>query len=136
MIQIVDQSSDAFDAAEKNMRAIRMQTNIMFGKSCHVSDDARFPPGEPPQLTLRLQIQTILMCLQDAQIAKKDLLGSMARFQEDMEKCAALAQDNEAQFDALVKCAGEVNLAMADEIGSPSPSHVVFQQASHSRAGP
>jgi hypothetical protein len=38
MIQIVDQSSDAFDCAEKNIRAIRMQANVMFGRNGHVSD--------------------------------------------------------------------------------------------------
>lgn len=38
MIQIVDQSADAFNSAEKNMRAIRMQTNVMFGKTGHVSE--------------------------------------------------------------------------------------------------
>lgn len=37
MIQIVDQSADAFDMAEKKMRAIRMQTNVMFGRNGHVS---------------------------------------------------------------------------------------------------
>lgn len=38
MIQIVDRSADAFDSAEKNMRAIRMQTNVMFGRTGHVSE--------------------------------------------------------------------------------------------------
>ncbi|KAL7800903.1 hypothetical protein V8C43DRAFT_302111 [Trichoderma afarasin] len=94
MIQIVDQSADAFDSAEKNMRAIRMQTNVMFGKTGHV--------------------QTILMCLQDPRLAKRNLLNTMSRFQEDMETCAKRAQDTEAKFDALVKCAGELSLAMAD----------------------
>jgi len=37
MIQIVDQSADAFDTADKKMRAIRMQTNVMFGRNGHVS---------------------------------------------------------------------------------------------------
>ncbi|KAL6798171.1 hypothetical protein J3E68DRAFT_449169 [Trichoderma sp. SZMC 28012] len=94
MIQIVDQSAGAFDSAEKNMRAIRMQTNVMFGKTGHV--------------------QTILMCLQDPRLAKRNLLNTMSRFQEDMETCAKRAQDTEAKFDALVKCAGELSLAMAD----------------------
>ncbi|QYT05239.1 hypothetical protein H0G86_012133 [Trichoderma simmonsii] len=94
MIQIVDQFADAFDSAEKNMRAIRMQTNVMFGKTGHV--------------------QTILMCLQDPRLAKRNLLNTMSRFQEDMETCAKRAQDTEAKFDTLVKCAGELSLAMAD----------------------
>ena len=50
-------------------------------------------------------------------MAKKGLLKSMANFQRDMEKCAGWAEDTQAQFDALVKCVGEVNLAMADETG-------------------
>jgi hypothetical protein len=40
MIQIVDQSSDAFDSAEKNMRSIRMMANVMFGRAGHVSAKA------------------------------------------------------------------------------------------------
>ncbi|KAK3379009.1 hypothetical protein B0T24DRAFT_716666 [Lasiosphaeria ovina] len=96
MIQIVDQSADAFDLAEKKMRAIRMQTNVMFGRNGHV--------------------QTILMCLQDPRRAKKDLLVSMSKFEKDMEKCAAWSKEIESQFDSLVKCAGEVNLAMAEEM--------------------
>ncbi|KAK1829438.1 hypothetical protein QBC39DRAFT_356565 [Podospora conica] len=96
MIQVVDQSADAFDMAEKKMRAIRMQTNVMFGRNGHV--------------------QTILMCLQDQRMAKKDLLNSMTKFEQDMEKCASWANEIESQFDALVKCASEVNLAMADKL--------------------
>jgi len=37
MIQIVDQSAGAFDSAEKNMRRIRLQANVMFGKNGRVS---------------------------------------------------------------------------------------------------
>ncbi|KAK4205447.1 hypothetical protein QBC40DRAFT_260726 [Triangularia verruculosa] len=96
MIQIVDQSADAFDMAEKKLRAIRMQTNVMFGKAGHV--------------------QTILMCLQDQRMAKKDLLGSMSRFERDMEKCAKWAEEMESQFNDLVECAAEVNMAMSEEM--------------------
>lgn len=46
----------------------------------------------------------------------------MSRFQQDMETCAARAQDTEAKFDALVKCAGELSLAMADGMGKSSPN--------------
>jgi hypothetical protein len=53
-------------------------------------------------------------------MAKKSLLSSMSKFQEDMERCAAKANETEAQFDALVKTASEVNLAMADELGRKS----------------
>ncbi|PNP55759.1 hypothetical protein THARTR1_03979 [Trichoderma harzianum] len=108
MIQIVDQSADAFDSAEKNMRAIRMQTNVMFGKTGHV--------------------QTILMCLQDSRLAKRNLLSSMSRFQEDMETCAQKAQDTEAKFDALVKCAGELSLAMADGMASAESEKIQIAQ--------
>ncbi|KAK5662533.1 hypothetical protein OQA88_8445 [Cercophora sp. LCS_1] len=94
MIQIVDQSADAFDTAEKKMRAIRTQTNVMFGRNGLV--------------------QTILMCLQDPRLAKKSLLNSMSKFEKDTEKCAAWAQEIESQFSDVVKCAGEVNLAMAE----------------------
>jgi hypothetical protein len=59
-------------------------------------------------------------------MAKKDLLSSMTKFQQDMEKCAARANETEAQFDALIKCAGEVKLAMADEMGRNS-SHAVLR---------
>jgi len=55
-------------------------------------------------------------------MAKKNLLGSMAKFQSDMEDCAEWAKDTEAQFDALVRCAQEVNLAMSDEMSMLSPS--------------
>ncbi|KAK4160285.1 hypothetical protein QBC43DRAFT_338377 [Cladorrhinum sp. PSN259] len=96
MIQIVDQSADAFDMAEKKLRAVRMLTNVMFGRNGHV--------------------QTILMCLQDPRMAKKDLLGSMSRFEKDMEKCASWAQEIESQFNDLVECAGEVNKAMGEEM--------------------
>ncbi|KAK4463239.1 hypothetical protein QBC42DRAFT_305028 [Cladorrhinum samala] len=98
MIQIVDQSAGAFDSAEKNMRRIRLQANVMFGKNGRV--------------------QAIFACLQDPRMAKKNLLGSMAKFQSDMEDCAEWAKDTEAQFDALVRCAQEVNLAMSDEMTS------------------
>lgn len=74
----------------------------------------------PVWLTSGLQVQAILMCLQDPRMAKKNLLGSMAKFQSDMENCAKWAEDTEAQFGALVKCALEVNSAMADEMGMMS----------------
>jgi hypothetical protein len=45
MIQIVDQSSDAFDSAEKNMRSIRMMANVMFGRAGHVSAKANTTAG-------------------------------------------------------------------------------------------
>jgi hypothetical protein len=37
MVQIVDLASDAFHCASRNMAAIRLQTNVMFGTSGHVS---------------------------------------------------------------------------------------------------
>ena len=56
------------------------------------------------------------MCLQDQRMAKQSLLPSMSKFEQDMEKCARWANEIESQFDTLVKCAGEVNLAMADKL--------------------
>jgi len=49
-------------------------------------------------------------------MARKDLLNSMTRFEKDMEKCAAWAHEIESQFDGLVKCASEVNSAMAEKL--------------------
>jgi len=49
-------------------------------------------------------------------MAKQSLLPSMSKFEQDMEKCARWANEIESQFDTLVKCAGEVNLAMADKL--------------------
>lgn len=100
MFQVVDQSADAFDLTEKNMRAFRMQTNVMFGRNGHV--------------------RTILMCLQDPHMAKKDLLNSMSKFEKDIYKCASWAQDIETRLDGLIRCAGELNLAMAEKM-SRSP---------------
>ena len=56
------------------------------------------------------------MCLQDPQLAKKNLLSSMEKFRSDMENCAAKANQIESKFDVLVKTATEVKLAMADEL--------------------
>lgn len=71
------------------------------------------------------------MCLQNQDMAKKSLLPSMSKFEEDMDKCARWANEIENQFDALVKCASEVNLAMADKLGkswttylSPGPTEL------------
>lgn len=49
-------------------------------------------------------------------MARKDLLNSMTKFEKDMEKCAKWAHEIESQFETLVKCAGEVNSAMADKL--------------------
>ncbi|KXJ88128.1 hypothetical protein Micbo1qcDRAFT_214731 [Microdochium bolleyi] len=100
IIQIVDQATESFDSAEKALRRIRMQTNVMFGKTGHV--------------------QTILICLQDPRAAKRDLRNSMTQFEQDMERCATWASEAEAEFDALVKSACEVRLALADEITNTS----------------
>lgn len=49
-------------------------------------------------------------------MAKNDLLSSMSKFEKDMQKCAAWAQDVESRFDGLVQCVGEINLAIAEEM--------------------
>lgn len=58
------------------------------------------------------------MCLQDARLAKRNLISSMSRFQEDMKMCAERAQATEKKFDALVQCAGELSVAMAGGMGT------------------
>ncbi|KAK4099078.1 hypothetical protein N658DRAFT_560555 [Parathielavia hyrcaniae] len=94
MLQIVNQSCDAFDSAEKNMSRIKTVTEAMLQD---------YGP-----------VHTILRCLHDQGEAKNRLLESMTNLQTDMENCEKWAEDTETKFDALVKCADEVNSAMAD----------------------
>ncbi|KAK0111108.1 hypothetical protein ONS95_001485 [Cadophora gregata] len=96
MIQIVDQSSDAFSCASKNMRAIRLQSGVMFGRNSHVQD--------------------ILKCLQDPRVAQLRLKDSMDKFRNEMKKCAIWAQEIEVEFENLIGCAKETNTAMAHEM--------------------
>lgn len=95
MIQIVDQSSTAFDRASRNMRAIKAQAGVIFGRTGHVN--------------------VILMHLQDPKIAKTKLLGSMAKFQAEMEKCAAYAREIDAGFVTVIESASEVKAGMGNE---------------------
>ena len=95
MIQIVNQSFKAFDKATRNMRAIKSQAKVMFG-----------PNG---------QVNAVLMHLQDPRVAKTKLLGSMTKFQTEMEQCAAYAREIEAEFDGVVDCAEEASMGMADQ---------------------
>jgi len=57
------------------------------------------------------------MCLQDPRRAKVSLMGSMTKFRNEMEKCVVLTNGIEVEFDKLVKCARELNRAMANEMG-------------------
>ncbi|KAL7953866.1 hypothetical protein V8C34DRAFT_295939 [Trichoderma compactum] len=73
-------------------------------------------------------VQMILMCLQDSRLAKRNLLSSMTRFQRDMETCAKRAQATEEKFDALVKCAGELSVAMAGRMATAGKEKVQIAQ--------
>ncbi|KAN0103471.1 hypothetical protein V8E51_011784 [Hyaloscypha variabilis] len=96
MIQIVGQSSDAFDCASKKLGAIRLQWRVMFGKNSHAQD--------------------IFKCLQDPRVAQILLKDSIDKFRTEMNKCATWAQEIEAEFDKLIGCARETNTAMGDEL--------------------
>ncbi|EMD61588.1 hypothetical protein COCSADRAFT_39290 [Bipolaris sorokiniana ND90Pr] len=96
MVQIVDLASDAFNCASRNMTAIRLQTNVMFGTSGHV--------------------QAIMMSLQNPKLAKATLMGNMKKFEGEMHCCAQRTREIESAFDKMISCARELNEAMANDL--------------------
>lgn len=71
----------------------------------------------------------ILMCLQDPRLARTNLINSMDGLEKEIQACADRAKQIEEQFDVLVHCADEVNLAMADEAGKTQVYHVVRRRS-------
>jgi hypothetical protein len=56
------------------------------------------------------------MSLQDPKLAKLTLMDNMKKFENEMHHCARKTREIEGTFDKMIKCARELNEAMANEM--------------------
>jgi hypothetical protein len=56
------------------------------------------------------------MSLQDPKLAKLTLMDNMKKFEDEMHRCAQKTREIEGTFDTMIKCARELNEAMANEM--------------------
>ncbi|KAI8633695.1 hypothetical protein F5Y19DRAFT_462008 [Xylariaceae sp. FL1651] len=74
MIQIVDQASNAFDYAEKNIRANRMQINVMFGRN---GDKCAARTKET-----EVHFKALVECVSEVNMAMVDKMTTTAEIEE------------------------------------------------------